>query len=81
MQVRLQTRAPDGPKGMFTTFVHILKTDSFLGLYRGVCMIAESAHAPIRACKVGDINGLQSSLPPFFASSPIPPRDLAYTPS
>ena len=37
MQVRLQTRAPDGPKGMFGTFVHILKTDSVLGLYSGVC--------------------------------------------
>ena len=36
MQVRLQTRAPDGPKGMFGTFVHILKTDSALGLYSGV---------------------------------------------
>ena len=38
MQVRLQTRAPDGPKGMFGTFVHILKKDSVLGLYSGVCL-------------------------------------------
>jgi len=35
-QVRLQTRAPDGPKGMFNTFLHILRNDSFLGLYNGV---------------------------------------------
>ena len=38
LQVRLQTRAPDGPKGMFGTFVHILKTDGALGLYSGVCL-------------------------------------------
>ena len=38
MQVRLQTRASDGPKGMFGTLVHILKTDSALGLYSGVCL-------------------------------------------
>lgn len=37
-QVRLQTRTVDGPKGMFGTFVHILKNDSVLGLYRGVCL-------------------------------------------
>ncbi|MCJ1259408.1 Mitochondrial dicarboxylate transporter [Lignoscripta atroalba] len=35
-QVRLQTRAPNGPKGMFGTFVHILKQDGFLGLYSGL---------------------------------------------
>ena len=36
LQVRLQTRALDGPKGMFNTFVHVLKSDGVLGLYRGV---------------------------------------------
>ncbi|KAL6717434.1 Mitochondrial dicarboxylate transporter [Lecanora helva] len=36
IKVRLQTRTPDGPKGMFGTFVHILKHDSVLDLYRGL---------------------------------------------
>lgn len=36
LKVRLQTRAPDGPKGMFGTFLHILRNDSFLGLYSGL---------------------------------------------
>jgi len=35
-QVRLQTRAPDGPKGMFGTFLHIIRNGHILGLYRGV---------------------------------------------
>ncbi|KAL9004132.1 MAG: hypothetical protein Q9188_003030 [Gyalolechia gomerana] len=34
--VRLQTRTPDGPRGMLTTFVHVVKNDGFLGLYSGV---------------------------------------------
>lgn len=36
MQVRLQTRALDGPKGMLGTFVHILKANGVSGLYSGV---------------------------------------------
>lgn len=36
MQVRLQTRALDGPKSMLGTFVHILKANGVLGLYSGV---------------------------------------------
>ncbi|KAL8949665.1 MAG: hypothetical protein Q9222_004245 [Ikaeria aurantiellina] len=34
--VRLQTRTPDGPRGMLNTFVHVLKSDGFLGLYSGL---------------------------------------------
>ncbi|KAI4237747.1 MAG: hypothetical protein LQ349_001607 [Xanthoria aureola] len=34
--VRLQTRTPDGPRGMLSTFVHILKSNGFLGLYGGL---------------------------------------------
>lgn len=37
-QVRLQTRAPGGPKGMLGTFSHILRTNGFLGLYSGVSL-------------------------------------------
>ncbi|KAL8666397.1 MAG: hypothetical protein Q9202_001420 [Teloschistes flavicans] len=36
VQVRLQTRGPDGPRGMLNTFIHILKTDGPLGLYSGL---------------------------------------------
>lgn len=36
-QVRLQTRTPDGPKGMVGTFTFILRNNGFLGLYNGVC--------------------------------------------
>ena len=36
VKVRLQTRAPDGPKGMFNTFLHILRHDGFRGLYSGL---------------------------------------------
>ncbi|KAI4090750.1 MAG: hypothetical protein LQ344_004530 [Seirophora lacunosa] len=36
VQVRLQTRSSNGPRGMLNTFVHILRHDSFLGLYSGV---------------------------------------------
>lgn len=46
-QVRLQTRTPDGPKGMLGTFVHILKTDSVLGLYRGVCFPKITTSSPL----------------------------------
>ncbi|CAL8580451.1 Mitochondrial dicarboxylate transporter [Xanthoria parietina] len=36
VKVRLQTRTPDGPRGMLSTFVHILKSNGFLGLYGGL---------------------------------------------
>ncbi|MCJ1309044.1 Mitochondrial dicarboxylate transporter [Agyrium rufum] len=36
VKVRLQTRAPDGPKGMLGTFTHILRSDGILGLYKGL---------------------------------------------
>lgn len=36
VKVRLQTRTPDGPRGMFTTFVHVVRNDGFLGLYSGL---------------------------------------------
>ncbi|MCJ1400286.1 Mitochondrial dicarboxylate transporter [Xylographa trunciseda] len=34
--VRLQTRAPDGPKGMLGTFTHIFHTNGIRGLYSGL---------------------------------------------
>lgn len=46
-QVRLQTRAPDGPKGMFNTFLHILRNDSVLGLYNGVSFADPLTSAPL----------------------------------
>ncbi|KAJ5478779.1 hypothetical protein N7530_004288 [Penicillium desertorum] len=36
VKVRLQTRAPDAPKTMVGTFVHILKNNGFTGLYSGL---------------------------------------------
>ncbi|KAI9741304.1 MAG: Mitochondrial dicarboxylate transporter [Cirrosporium novae-zelandiae] len=36
VKVRLQTRAPDGPKTMVRTFFHVLKNNGFLGLYSGL---------------------------------------------
>ena len=35
-QVRLQTRALDGPKGLSSTFIHILRCEGVRGLYNGV---------------------------------------------
>ena len=45
-QVRLQTRTPDGPKGMLGTFLHIVKNDSVMGLYRGVGPPSVSISSP-----------------------------------
>lgn len=44
-QVRLQTRALDGPKGMTSTFLHILRSDGVRGLYNGVRLPKSGPHA------------------------------------
>ncbi|CAG8420501.1 unnamed protein product [Penicillium salamii] len=36
VKVRLQTRAPDGPRTMVGTFAHIVKNTGFTGLYSGL---------------------------------------------
>lgn len=36
VKVRLQLRAPDAPKNMTGTFMHIVRTDGVTGLYRGL---------------------------------------------
>ena len=46
-QVRLQTRVPDGPKGMLSTFLHVARNNGILGLYSGV---SSASKALIRVC-------------------------------
>lgn len=76
MQVRLQTRALDGPKGMLGTFVHIIKANGVLGLYSGVRFLR---HLPrLSLPPIRKPSNLIESLPALRL--PPPPINLLYHP-
>ncbi|KAL2008664.1 hypothetical protein VTN00DRAFT_6858 [Thermoascus crustaceus] len=66
--VRLQTRAPDAPKSMLRTFVHVVKNDGFLGLYSGLSasILRQLTYSTTRF-------GVYEELKSHFTSSSSPP--------
>lgn len=77
VKVRLQTRAPSGPKTMLGTFVHVFKQQGLLGLYNGLsaALLRQLTYSTVR---FGVYEDLKSRFHP--APSPSNPKGQSSLP-